>query len=618
MDREPVARILEEIGTILELNGENPFKCNAYRSAARALEGLQEDLAVLVAENRLRKVKGIGESIAEKITQLVQTGRLPFHEDLRKQVPDGVLDLLRIPGLGPKKARALWKDLGVDSIDALEKACNENRLVGHAGFGQKTQDNLLKGIEQVRSSQGKHLFHRAWEEGERIRARLESHPAVKRLCAAGSLRRRKEVVRDLDLVVSTADADAVMDHFVGLDLVGRVLSKGPTRSSVVLKSGMQADLRAVTDEEYPFALHYFTGSKEHNTALRGRARKMGLKLNEYGLFRDEERIPCADEAELFRVLGLAEIPAELREDTGEIEAAERRAIPRLVEESDLQGVFHVHSRWSDGVNTIAEMVDGARRKGWRYLGITDHSRSAAYAGGLDRDKIRRQHEEIDSLQASLKDFRIFKGSEVDILPDGSLDYEDEILAQFDFVVASVHSKFKMTEEEATRRIIRAMENPHVTFLGHPTGRLLLEREGYPVNMHAVIESAAALGVAIEINSHPLRLDLDWRYGRFAREQGLRIGIFPDAHAVEGLHDVRYGVGIARKAWMRPEDVVNTMDTAAVTAYLAKRRTGTPANPTPKAKGSARATDAGASAPAPEAPPGRSPSARAGRKGKGRT
>lgn len=571
MDREQVAHILDRIGTILELQGENPFKCNAYHAASRALEGLPGDLAPLVAQGRLSEVKGIGASLAEKIATLVTTGALPLYEELCTQVPKGIFDILRVPGLGPKKARALWKDLDIVTLEALEQACREGRLSKVKGFGVKTQSNILKGIEQIQASRGKYLASMAAVEAEAIRAALASHPAVRRLSPAGSLRRRKEVVKDLDFVASCSDAAAVMDRFVKLEGVERVIAHGPTKSTVLLNSGMQADLRAVSEAEYPFALHHFTGSKEHNTALRGRARKLGLKMNEYGLYRDDALLPCRDEAEIFRALGLAEIPPELREDMGEIEAAEKGELPRLVEESDLRGVFHVHTTWSDGRSSVAQMADAARARGWRYLGISDHSRSATYAGGLDREKLCRQHADIDAVRAARPDLRIFKGSEVDILPDGSLDYEDDILAGLDFVVASIHSKFTMTEEEATRRLIRAMENPHVTFLGHPTGRLLLGREGYPVNMHAVIEAAAHLGVAIEINSNPLRLDLDWRFGRFAREQGLKVGIFPDAHEVAGLADVRYGVGIARKAWMRKEDVVNTMDVDAVERFLCARR-----------------------------------------------
>lgn len=572
MDREQVAHVLDQFGTLLELQGENAFKCNAYHQAARTLEALQADLGMLVAENRLNEIKGIGESLATKITTLVTTGHLPAFEALQKEIPPGVLDLLRIPGLGPKKVRALWRDLALTSIDALEAACKENRLLGHAGFGAKTQENILKGIEQIRASAGKFLYSVAREEAERIQTVLAELPSVRRLSVAGSLRRRKEVVKDLDFVVSTTRPDEVMARFVGLPGVQRVLAHGPTKSSILLECGIQADLRAVADAEYPFALQYFTGSKEHNTALRGRARKLGLKLNEYGLTRDDQPVPCADEAAIFGALGLDEVPPELREDMGELEAAEQHRIPALIEERDLTGVFHTHTTWSDGKHSVREMAEAAARLGFQYLGISDHSPAAFYAGGLDRDKLMRQHDDIDAVQASLPQLRIFKGTEADILPDGSVDYPDEILARLDFVVASIHSKFKMAEAEATDRVLRALRNPYVTFLGHPTGRLLLSREGYPIHLHTVIQEAARLGVAIEINAHPLRLDLDWRFGRFARECGLKVGIFPDAHAVEGLRDVQYGVGVARKAWMRREDVVNAWSLPEVENFLKRRRT----------------------------------------------
>jgi DNA polymerase (family X) len=573
MDKKEAADILEEIGVLLELKGENPFKTRAYENAARTLLAQPGDLDALVAETGLKGIKGIGEGIREKLIELCNTGRMDYYEELKASIPEGLVQMLRIPGFGPMKAKAVYDRLGVTNIGELEYACHENRLVELEGFGKKTQENILNGIAFLKKHADRHLYSFALEESGKLIAPISAFGKVIRAAVAGSIRRRKETAKDIDILASTDDPEAVMELFTTLPDVERVVSKGETKSSVVLKSGIAADLRAVTDAEYPYALHHFTGSREHNTAMRSRAKKMDMKMNEYGLFRGraEKLVKCSDEAAIFKALGLAYIPPELREDMGEITAAEKGGLPELVEETDIKGVFHVHSRYSDGRDEVSELAAQAKRLGYTYLGLTDHSPSAAYAGGLKPEDLKRQQAEVDSVNRSMKSFRIFKGAEVDILPDGRLDYPDKVMSGFDFTVCSIHSRFNMTEDEATKRLIKAIENPRCTILGHPTGRLLLAREGYPVNMKKVIEAAAANGVAIELNAHPIRLDIDWRDIRYAKELGVMIAINPDAHNLAGLSDVRYGVGIARKGWLEKSDVLNAMSVSEVEKWLKARR-----------------------------------------------
>jgi DNA polymerase (family 10) len=577
MDKKRVAEILDEMGTLFELKGENPFKCRAFHNASRVIEALTHDLGDLVSNGKIREVKGIGEHLAHIITDLVVHGNSKEYEELRSSLPAGLIDMTRIQGLGPKRIKVLYEKLHIRSLAELKQACEEHRLAKIEGFGEKTEENILKGIELLAKISDKHLYPKAKEAAERIHSTIVSLKAVHRAEIAGSLRRKKEVIGDIDIVVSSEERhrENIFEVFITHADVQSVIARGETKSSVLLASGIQCDLRIVARREYPFALNYFTGSKEHNVELRSRARKLGLSLNEYGFTKLEEgkgkkpvKIPiCRDEADIYEVLGLKYIEPELRENMGEFEAAEDGTLPKLIEEQDLRGTFHCHSTYSDGANTIEEMVDAARDLGWSYLGIADHSKAAAYAGGLSEDRVKLQHKEIDKLNGSMKNFRIFKGSEVDILADGALDYDDRLLASFDYVVASIHSKFKMTEAEATKRVIRALKNKYVTFLGHPTGRLLLGREGYPINMIEVIQAAADYGKGIEINSHPLRLDLDWRLVKPAKEKKVPLFINPDAHNVEGLKDVYFGVGIARKGWLEAKDVVNAWEVKKVEKFL---------------------------------------------------
>ena len=571
MTKKEVAAILEEIGTLLELKGENPFKTRAYLNAARTISGLTDDLHKLVESGEISKIKGIGKALAEKITTLVSTGKLPYYEELKAEFPPTIFELTDIPGLGPKKIKKLYDTLGISSIVELEYACNENRLVDLEGFGAKTQENILQGIDARKKYSDTFHYPVAEEAASVMHDHIRKAKGIKRSAIAGSLRRRKEVIGDIDILVSASqkDAPAIMKRFVSAPGVERVIAEGKTKSSVVLNTGINVDIRVVSDKEFPFALHYFTGNKEHNVQMRRIANEHKLKLNEYGLFYEsnDKPIPCNEEKDIFGKLRLKYISPELREDTGEIKAAKKNKLPELIEEEDLRGTFHCHTTYSDGANTLNEMAEAARKRKWDYLGIADHSQSAQYARGLSKADIRKQRKEIDNLNEKYDSFRVFHGIESDILGDGSLDYDDKTLSEFDFIVASVHSRFRMPEKEMTKRVLKAIKNKHVTLLGHPTGRLLLSRDGYQIDLVQIIDAAADYGKAIEINSHPYRLDLDWRMVKYAKEKGVRIFINPDAHNTDGLDDVRYGVGIARKGWLEADDVVNTMPLKDIEKYL---------------------------------------------------
>ncbi|NLT95324.1 MAG: DNA polymerase/3'-5' exonuclease PolX [Clostridia bacterium] len=572
MEKSTVVRILNEIAVLLELKGENPFKVKAYQNGARTLELINEGLEELVHSGRIKEVKGIGKTLAENITELVTTGELGFYQELKNSIPPGLLDIIRIPGLGPKKAYKLYQTLGISSIAELEYACRENRLIELKGFGLKSQENILKGIEHLKKFQGQFIYGDIFAQGEKMVQAIVERPEVLQISLAGSLRRFKEVVKDIDIVASSREPEKVMEFFIQLSSVGEVISRGETKTSVVLNTGINVDLRVVAPDEYYSALHHFTGSKEHNAALRQRAKAMGIKINEYGLFKEEKRIEIDSEAHLYQRLGMSYIPPELRENMGEIEAAEKGQMPELINLGDIQGVFHIHTNYSDGIDTLEALVTEAKKAGLKYLGISDHSQSAVYAGGLKIDAILKQREEIKGFNAANPDFFVFHGIEADILADGSLDYPDEILKEFDFVIASVHSGFSIAGERATRRLIKAMENPYVTMLGHPTGRILLGREGYNPDLKEIIDAAVRNRVIIELNASPYRLDLDWRYLKYAKEKGALISINPDAHRKEELYDLAFGVKVARKGWLEKKDVFNAFTVEEVKNYLKKKVT----------------------------------------------
>jgi DNA polymerase (family 10) len=581
METARIAQILDEMGTILEIQGENPFRCRAYHNAAQALLNLPSDLGEMIADGTLAEVPGIGETMHTKIVQLATTGRLPAFDKLRKATPPGILALLRISGLGPKKIKALRESLKIESLADLRAAAEAGAIAKLKGFGAKTEANILEGISFLETTGRRILQNEALLLVAPILERVRGHSQVIRAEVCGSLRRRAETIGDLDILFSATDPGPVLKDFVALPQVSRIVALGATKASVLLPAFrsdqfVQCDLRGVDDHQFPFALHYFTGSKAHNIAIRKRALARGLSLNEYALTGKQGDVVCQTEADLFEALGLVEIPPELREDAGEIEAAEKHKLPRLVTVDDLTGTFHCHTSssdgGSDGENTLEEMAEAARDLGLTYLGIADHSRSLRMAGGLTVERVHEQWARIDSLNKSLGGgFRLFKGTECDILADGTLDYPDEVLRGFDYVVASVHSLFRMSREEMTARIIRAVSNPRVTMLGHPTGRLLLARDSYSVDLDAVIDAAAKVGTMIEINANPHRLDLDAVHCRRARQKGVRIVINPDAHSTQGLHDLSFGISVARRAWMTAEDVFNASPAKAVAQQLEQMR-----------------------------------------------
>jgi DNA polymerase (family 10) len=586
MDKNAIIDSLNEIAVLLELNGENMFKVQAYRNAARNLELLEEDFAALIAQDRLGQIKGIGEALREKITALATTGALPYLDELRRSVPPGLLEMLHIPGLGPKKVHALYHKLKISSVDALEAACRAGKISKLEGFGAKTEENILAGIERMRQFASQFHYDDALEIAESLLEDLRAHPDVARCAIAGSLRRSKETVKDIDLLASSKKPEKVIAAFTALPGVRSVNSSGSTKASVVLEGGIPCDLRVVSDKEFPYALHHFTGSKEHNVAMRQRAIAQNKKLSEWGLFAVTEKdrdkqdqdgkplgklIVCRDEEEIFKDLGLQFIPPELRENSGEIDAAEKNQIPRLVQWTDLKGTFHCHTTASDGKNTLLEMAGEAQGLGLEYLGIADHSKSSFQANGLSEERLLKQIQDIKKFNAASKDIHLFAGNEVDILKDGSLDYDEKILAQLDYVVASVHSILNMEEDVMTRRMIRAMENPFVTMLGHMTGRLLLQREGSALNHAKIIDCAAATGTWIEFNCNPYRLDMDWRWWRRARDKGVKCVINPDAHHVSQFGYLRTGANVARKGWLRKEDVVNTQSLAGIKKILQAKR-----------------------------------------------
>jgi DNA polymerase (family 10) len=582
MEKDQVAEVFVNIATLLELKGENPFKSRAYTNAARAIEDLSEPLPKLVAEGRLGEVKGIGESIQKKITELLNTGKLAYYEELKAATPPGLVLMLEIPGVGPKKIKALHDQLGIETIEELEQACRDGRVAGLKGFGEKTASNIRDGINRRRAYASRHLISQALPLADSLLEALRSHPAVIRCSTGGSLRRHREIIGDVDLLASSKEPLAVLDYFTKQSGILNVIAKGETKASVLLEGGIQSDLRVVSDAEFPFALMYFTGSKEHNIVMRQRAIERGLRLNEYGLFRSQVEtrdpkllVPCKTEEEVFEKLGLAFVPPEMREDSGEFALAEKGPLPRLIEWSDLKGSLHNHSTWSDGHQRPDEIAQAMRELGLAYWAITDHSKASFQANGLDANRLREEIKEIkkinEQLAAEETDFRLLTGVEVDILKDGKLDLPDDVLAELDVVVASVHQSFSGTEAETTSRLIGVAQNPYVHMLGHLTGRLLLEREGYRVEQRAVIDACAETGTWIELNASPYRFDMDWRLWPYAKSKGVKCVINCDAHRLEQAGFLRLGAGIARKGGLTKEDVVNTLPLKALMVELGKKR-----------------------------------------------
>jgi len=573
MNNREIVALFGEIADYLEVKGENPFRVRAYRRAAQAIEGLAEDVSVLAARGGLLEVPGIGKDLAAKITEYLSTGAIPYLEGLRAEIPAGVIELMRIHGVGPKTAKLLYEQVGVDSVEKLEALARAHRLAGLPGIKAKTEENILKGIAVWRSGRERMPLGAALLLAEDILPRLRALPEVRQIEAAGSLRRMKETVKDIDILVTSSSPARVMEVFVGLPNVAEVLAHGETKSSVRLREGIQTDLRVVEPESFGAALQYFTGSKQHNIRVRELAQRRGLKVSEYGVFEEQSnrRVAGKTEEEVYAAVGLPWFPPELREDGGEIEAALEGRLPALVSVADIRGDLQMHSTWSDGAHPVAELVERVRAKGYRYMALTDHSRAVTVAGGMTEERLLGMVEEVRALNRTLRGFRILAGCEVDILGDGSLDFPDEILRRLDIVLVSVHSRFKMSRDEMTARIVRAVSHPLVHILAHPTGRLIGERAAYEVDMEAVLTAARQAGTAVETNASPSRLDLNDHHARRAKALGVPVVISTDAHRIGQLDYMRFGVSVARRAWLGPQDVLNTKAEPDLLAWLKSKR-----------------------------------------------
>ena len=579
MDKKDIIDLLERIGTMMEIKGENPFKIRAYFAGARTLQTMEDDLGEVIAEGRLGDIPGIGKALTEKIETLHTTGKLEFYDKLVASVPSGLMDLLEVPGLGGKKIKALHEQLGVDSIESLTKVCEDGKVAKLKGFGEKTQEKILSGIKNREAYAARHLWWDARRVVDQILPGLRTLPEVKRAEAAGSFRRGMETVGDLDFIVASSNPAPIMDWFTSMDGIVEVTAHGDTKSSIRLEGGMQADLRVVPAEQFYFALHHFTGSKDHNVRMRQKALSMGLSLSEWGLRPEEEKdasrkvgeIKAESEEDVFKALGLAFVPPALREGMGEVEAAEKNELPELLQYEDLKGCFHNHTTASDGRNTLEEIAGESDQRGWEYLGIADHSKASFQANGLDEERLLKQIAAIKKLNESGK-FRIhlFSGSEVDILSGGRLDFEDDILEQLDYVVASVHNGLSQDEDTMTERLIRAIEHPSVTMIGHLSGRLLLRREVSKMKVQKIIDAALANQTILELNANPMRLDMDWRHWRRAAQRGLMCCINPDAHALHHFDYQLAGVHAARKGWLTRENVLNTRPLVEIQRYLGDR------------------------------------------------
>jgi DNA polymerase (family 10) len=572
MTNAEIAAAFEQVADLLEFKDANPFRVRAYRNAARTIQDLPESMAEIVGDPQrsLTDIAGIGKDLAEKVATLVTTGSLPMLEELLQEIPESVLAILRVPGLGPKRAAALYNELKISTLDELREACTAGRVRELKGFGAKTETAILQGLEIASQAGQRMLWYEADQHAQAILAHLKQCPAIQQLQAAGSYRRGKETVGDLDFLAVAKDASGIMDYFGRYDGLAEVLLRGETKMSVRLTSGPQVDLRVVPAESFGAALQYFTGSQAHNIVLRGLAKDRGLKINEYGVFRGKKSIAGRTEEEVYAALDLPCFPPELREARREFEWAEAGALPTLIELGDIQGDLHVHSTWTDGMATIEELAAAAKARGWKYVAITDHSKRVSMVGGLDAKRLRKQWAEIDKLNKRLRGVAVLKGVEVDILEQGGLDLKDDVLAEADWVVASVHYGQNQSRERITRRVIEALENPHVSAIAHPTGRMLMERKAYEIDLEAVLKAARDNGKMLELNAHPIRLDLDDVACAAAKNHGVPIVIATDAHRIDGLDMMRLGVQQARRGGLSREDVANTRSWAQLKKMIGRR------------------------------------------------
>jgi DNA polymerase (family 10) len=559
LKNQEIAKIFNEIADLLELKGENPFRIRAYRRAAMQIEGLPKDVSQ-VTEEELIKLPGIGKDLAGKIKEYLNQGKIELHEELRKEFPETFLTLLQVPGLGPKTAKLVYEKLKIKDINQLEEAARTGRLRTLPGIREKTEENILKGIEFLKRGTERRPIGRVLPLALDIVEHIKKKAPVNEIAIAGSLRRWKDTIKDIDILVTSSRPEEVMKAFVELPHVKDVLAKGQTKSSVIITEGIQVDLRVVEEDSFGAALQYFTGSKAHNIKLREMASKMGLKINEYGVFResDNKRLGGRTEEEVYKILGLPWIPPELREDTGEIEAALEGRLPDIISIGDIKGDLHVHTKWSDGSHDLETLIESAKKRNYEYIAITDHSKGLGVARGLDEERLLEQIRLIDQINNKLDRFRLLKGVEIDIRSDGRLDLSDDILKRLDIVVASIHSGFKQSKEQLTKRVLSAIRNPHVSVIAHPTGRLIGERDAYELDIEAIFREAKKYGVAFEINAYPLRLDLNEHHAKLAKEYGIPIVISTDTHLTQHFDYMTYGVSIARRAWLEKADVLNCL------------------------------------------------------------
>lgn len=571
MKNHEIAALFERIANVLELKGENTFRINSYHKAARVIGDFTEDIEELAKAGKLTDIPGIGEGTAEKIIEYINTGKMSKYDEVMKGVSEETVSLMQIPGLGPKTVAMLNRELGIVGLSDLEKALQEGKLKGLFGIGDKKIENIVKGIELFKTSQQRISIGMAYPVVKRIIEGLQHNPMIKEIQAAGSLRRMKETVGDIDILVSGTEGTEIIKSFVNMRGVTQILAAGDTKGSVRVEEGVQVDVRVVHEDEFGAALQYFTGSKEHNIHLREIAKKKGLKISEYGIFKGDKKIGGQREEEIYQILGMDWIPPELRENRGEIEAAREGKLPKLIERSDIKGDLHNHSNWSDGIPTFEEMARHAMKMGYKYLVVSDHSKSLHVANGLKDEELLEEIEEIDKLNKEFKGFVLLKGTEVDIKADGSIDFPDKLLEKLDVVVASIHSGFKQGKEKITERIVAAVHNPYVNIIAHPTGRLISRREGYEVDLDKVIEACAETGTALEINCFYDRLDLNDINCKRAREAGVMISISTDAHHLDQMWMIELGVGIARRGWLEARDVINTFSIEKLKAFCKKKR-----------------------------------------------
>ncbi len=571
MKNKQVAEIFREIAEILEIQEENPFRIRAYLKAAQSVESLSRDIAEISAKEELEKIPGIGKDLAEKIKEIVRTSRLKFYERLRDDIPKGLTMLMSVPGLGPKTAKLLYDKLKIKNIKQLEKAALAHKISTLPGIKEKTEENILRGITLTKQAKERMILSEAISTAEEFVQALRKLKQLKKIEPAGSLRRRKETVRDIDILISSSQPEKIMDVFTKLPQVKQVQAKGPTKSSVLTREGTQVDIRIVRPRSFGAALLYFTGSKQHNIKLRQLALRKGLKINEYGLFRKNSWLAGRTEGEIYNKLKLPFISPELREDSGEIEAGLKQKLPKILDFKDIKGDLHLHSKWSDGRYSIEDIARTARKRGYDYIAICDHSQSIRIAGGLSSERLNKQIDLIHRLNKKLKGIRILAGSEVDIKSDGSLDYPDKLLAQLDIVVAAIHTGFKQSREQLTRRIIGAMENKYVSIIAHPSGRLIGQREPYDIDIEKILKKARQTHTCIEINAFPERLDLTDINCRRAKQLGVKMAISTDAHLLEHLDFMQLGVAVARRGWLEKKDVANTLPLEKLLKLLKQKR-----------------------------------------------